>query len=580
MSTHKSIGIICCLAMAAAVLITVILLIGAEKGIVRGTDTCEYESKLFDTEKVHTIDIVMDDWDEFIKNAEQEEYEECTVVIDGEEFKSTGIRGKGNTSLTSVKQYGNNRYSFKLEFDHYSSGSSYYGLDKLNLNNLISDSTYMKDYLCYTMMRDMGVFSPLCSYVYVTVNGKDWGLYLAVEGVEEGFLERNYGTDYGNLYKPDSQSGGNKSEADSDGKKADGEDVKNGLKSNKVENQGSPDNRNSDGDRVKGGAEAGEKPEEAPPEGDRPKSFGDFNENEPSDRDSPPDMAGSSPSETPDENNHVQKPGMQGNGTGHGMAEDDVKLQYIDDSWKSYPNIFDNAKTNITDADRKRLIASLKTLSKGEKAETVVDIEKVTAYFAVHNFVCNGDSYTGTIVHNYYLYEEDGIMSMIPWDYNLAFGGFGAGGRTGTEAQATAEVNSPIDSPVSGGDLTSRPMVSWIFERSDYTELYHQQYSRFISEYFQSGYFEEMMEHVTTLIAPYVKKDPTAFCTYEEYQQGVKVLQSFCLMRAESVSGQLSGSIPSTESEQTADKSKLIDASSLNLKDMGEFSRDKRAQEQ
>ena len=66
----------------------------------------------------------------------------------------------------------------------------------------------MKDYLTYQMMASFGVDSPLCSYVYLTVNGEDWGLYLAVEGVEEAFLERNYGSDYGELYKPDSMSMG------------------------------------------------------------------------------------------------------------------------------------------------------------------------------------------------------------------------------------------------------------------------------------------------------------------------------------------------------------------------------------
>lgn len=40
------------------------------------------------------------------------------------------------------------------------------------------------------------------------MNGEDWGLYLAVEGVEESFLLRNYGTDYGELYKPDSMEMG------------------------------------------------------------------------------------------------------------------------------------------------------------------------------------------------------------------------------------------------------------------------------------------------------------------------------------------------------------------------------------
>ena len=123
-------------------------------------------------------------------------------------YENVAIRGKGNTSLTQVEQYGNSRYSFKVEFDHYDNALSYYGLDKLSLNNLIQDNTMLKDYLCYQLMGSFGVDAPLCSFVYITVNGEDWGLYLAVEGVEESFLQRNYGSGYGELYKPDSQSMG------------------------------------------------------------------------------------------------------------------------------------------------------------------------------------------------------------------------------------------------------------------------------------------------------------------------------------------------------------------------------------
>ena len=66
----------------------------------------------------------------------------------------------------------------------------------------------MKDYLCYQLMGMFGVSSPLCSFVNISVNGETWGLYLAVEGVEEAFLERNYSGDYGELYKPDSSEMG------------------------------------------------------------------------------------------------------------------------------------------------------------------------------------------------------------------------------------------------------------------------------------------------------------------------------------------------------------------------------------
>ena len=36
----------------------------------------------------------------------------------------------------------------------------------------------------------------------------------------------------------------------------------------------------------------------------------------------------------------------------------------------------------------------------------------------------NTRSACGNIAHNYYLYEENGMLNLIPWDYNLAFGGF------------------------------------------------------------------------------------------------------------------------------------------------------------
>ena len=139
----------------------------------------------------------------FIDTVENEEYSVCSLVIDGEAFKNVAIRGKGNTSMYSVSQMNSDRYSFKVEFDHYDSTKTYYGLDKLCLNNIIQDNTYMKDYLAYTLMGDFGVSAPLCSYAYITVNDEEWGLYLAVEGVEEAFLQRNYGSDFGNLYKPE-----------------------------------------------------------------------------------------------------------------------------------------------------------------------------------------------------------------------------------------------------------------------------------------------------------------------------------------------------------------------------------------
>lgn len=264
------------------------------------------------------------------------------------------------------------------------------------------------------------------------------------------------------------------------------------------------------------------------------------------------------------EGNSPGRGGAMGN-MGGGMGQSDVLLQYIDDNFDSYPNIFGNTKTDTTDADQARLIKSLKKLSEGESIENVVDVESVIKYLVAHDFVQNGDSYTGSMVHNYYLYEKNGVLSMIPWDYNLAFGGFAMGGTSG----ATSVVNSPIDTPVSGGTLESRPMVAWIFESEEYTALYHQYYAEFIADYFDSGYFEQMMDETVALISPYIEKAPTAFCTYDEFLVGVETLRQFCMLRTESVSGQLSGTIPSTQESQSADSTALVDASHITISDMG-----------
>lgn len=487
--------------------ITILFMNGGDLGLQAMAHTMGYETRLFDSTKVHTVDIVMDDWDGFIANATSEEYADAAVVIDGEVYKNVGIRAKGNTSLSTVASLGSERYSFKIEFDHYDSSITYHGLDKLSLNNLIQDSTMMKDYLTYTMMNRFGVDSPLCSYVYITVNGEDWGLYLAVEGVEDSFLERNYGSDHGELYKPDSMSFG--------GGRGNGRDFDMGDFEKREETGALEVPEGFDASDMPGGFDASDMPE-------------DFD---------PSDM-------------------FAGGGDGRfsvggsGMGSSDVKLQYIDDEPDSYPNIWNNAKTEITKADQERLIRSLKKLSDGEQIESVVDMEQVMRYFVVHNYVCNDDSYTGMMVHNYYLYEEDGQMAMIPWDYNLAFGTFHA-------ADADSAVNTPIDNPVSGG-ASDRPMLNWIFESEEYTARYHQLFTEFLN----TVDIPKIIDEAYDLIESYVEKDPTAFYTDEAFEKGVETLRKFCDLRSESISMQL-------DSEETTENMGCADASSISLADMG-----------
>ncbi|MCR5675913.1 MAG: CotH kinase family protein [Lachnospiraceae bacterium] len=591
MSINKHFNRICAVALILAILVTVLFMNGQALGIRQTSHVIGYEDLLFDTSRVHTIDLVVDDWDGFLTNCENEEYDVCTAVVDNESFSNVAIRAKGNTSLSSVKNMDSSRYSFKLEFDHFDDAITYHGLDKLCLNNIIQDNTYMKDYLTCRMMNIFGVAAPLCSYVWITVNGDPWGLYLAVEAVEDSFLKRNYGSDIGELYKPDSMSMGggrgngrefslsdflekmtsNDSEEEEQeensqetGKSADAGDADTGS-SEKMQKPGkrgvdSADGKDSAGNSMKPGRDdAGEadgtetgksfgKPGQQEGRGDRPNRSGS--------KDGKGDLGG--------------KGGPGGFGGPGGMGSNDVKLIYTDDDEDSYSNIFGSAKTVVNHADRERLIASIKQMNEQTDLEEVVDVEEVIRYFVVHNFVVNGDSYTGNMVHNYYLHEGDGIMQMIPWDYNLAFGTFQGGDATGS-------VNTPIDTPVSssmrgmGGSATNvddqsdRPMWAWIAENETYLARYHELFAGFL----ETVDSEAIIDETYALIAPYVAEDPTAFCTAEEFEEAVPVLKEWCSLRTQSVRGQLEGAIPATTSGQTADESSLIDASHIVTSDMG-----------
>ena len=638
MLRHKNIDRVCCVILALTVLVSALFVGAAATGRIAENTTIGYETRLFDQSRVHTIDIVMDDWDAFLKTCTSEVYSSCHLVIDGESYKNVGIRGKGNTSLSSVASYGNNRYSFKVEFDQYQNGMTYHGLDKLSLNNLIQDNTYMKDYFAYTLMNKMGVAAPLCSFVQINVNGEPWGLYLAVEGVEDAFLQRNYGKDYGELYKPDSLSfgGGRGNGEDFDMGNFDfsfgGDDENAGSGAQEMPQMPSVDDSfggsagGSSGDSAGGssgssastpeptatatpeptatpaptataapandasnGASAGDSAGDAASTGD---SAGDAASSGlpagevpamPTDGTMPtddgassgapagevpamptdgtmPDMSSmpegfdfsqmgtmSANGERPEMPEGFEMPDMGGFG-GFGSSTD-VKLQYSDDNPSSYSNIFNNAKTDITAADQKRLIASLKALNEGDVS--VVDTDAVIRYMAVHNFLCNDDSYTGMMVHNYYLYEENGVLSMIPWDYNLAYGGFTA------TSNGTSTVNTTIDRLVSMGSDSDRPMAGWITSSEEYMAQYHEIYQEFMTTVFDSGWFVEEIDRVTAMIDPYVKVDPTSFCTYEEFLTAAETIKGFCLKRAESVSRQLKGD------------NTRVDASELDLSVMG-----------
>ncbi|MEN1986890.1 CotH kinase family protein [Paenibacillus hubeiensis] len=485
--------------------------------------TASYAEEI-DKTKIMSISIDADEdaWQQMLDNATNEEYISADITINGTTIKNVGIRPKGNSSLRQVASDDTtDRYSFKIKFDEFVEDQTWEGLDKLVVNNMISDSSYMKEYLSYDIMSYIGVDAPLFSFANISVNGNTWGLYLAVEDIDGSYKARAK-NDEGEIYKPDN----------------DDNDMGGGGMGQPGGNPPTPNETTSDGDQQTDQARAA---------GMEPPDGAEF-----------PDMYGK---QSGYGENGWPQGGMGGNrGRGGGMngGGNGVSLEYTDDEISSYSAIFDNAKTKTTVEDEQRVIEALKNLSTGTDLEKYVDVDAVLKYFAAHTVVVNMDSYTSSMGHNYYLYENDGKISMLPWDYNMAFGGFQSG-------SASDVVNQPIDTPVSGVSMEERPILSKLLEVPEYKEKYHEYLQQIMDGYFADGKFEEKVQSLNDLIAESVKADSTAFVTYDKYEEAVAELSKLGTLRAQSIQGQLDGDIPATTQEQQANSNSLINASSIDL---------------
>lgn len=243
-------------------------------------------------------------------------------------------------------------------------------------------------------------------------------------------------------------------------------------------------------------------------------------------------------------------------------------LNYTDDDLDSYSTIWDGEITDTDKKDHKRVVEALKNISEGTDLETYMDVDNILKYMAVHTFVVNDDSLSGTMAHNYYLYEYNGKLNILPWDYNLSFGGMSMGGKMGGQSLgATSVINDAIDTPFSITDFFDA-----LLENEEYLEQYHGYLNKLVEKYVNGGEFEKTYERIRSQIDDLVGNDPTAFYSYEEYEEAANMLIEVVQLRAKSVSGQLAGTIPSTDEGQQQDSSNLIDGSDIDLSVMGSFS--------
>lgn len=268
-------------------------------------------------------------------------------------------------------------------------------------------------------------------------------------------------------------------------------------------------------------------------------------------------------------------------------------LAWLGDDLSKYTGLAQKSKSSNGDI----LIDMLKELNNGTDYESVLNVDNVLKYIALNVATKNMDSYLGSNKQNYYLYEDDGIFNVLPWDYNMAFGGMGGmggmGGGRGMGAQnprmeagntngaaGQAQVNAGADNggakqapqagapdmggqnaqPAAGasvlideptqGAVAERPLIAKLLAVDEYKERYHAILKEISEGFLSETEFNAKVDALAAKISAYVENDPTSFYTYEEYLKGVEQLKTANNTMITSVVQQLNGTIASINNGQ------------------------------
>jgi len=125
------------------------------------------------------------------------EYVPASFSVGTTRLDQVGIRLKGISTFQPIQ----GRPSLAVKFDQFLPGQRMGRLSKLLLNNGGRDLYPFREGLACFLFRDAGLPAARTRHVRLSLNGRNLGVYLAVESMNKDFLRRNFGDDSGNLYE-------------------------------------------------------------------------------------------------------------------------------------------------------------------------------------------------------------------------------------------------------------------------------------------------------------------------------------------------------------------------------------------
>lgn len=128
------------------------------------------------------------------------------VTIGNKSIGYTGLKTKGNYTLTETNKSDSDRFSFTINFGKYikkkkgySATQNFYGCNKISFNNFFFDRTMMKEYCALKLMTEMGVPTPQYGLAKLYINNEYYGVYFMLEAMDSSILEQYLKQDSGQI---------------------------------------------------------------------------------------------------------------------------------------------------------------------------------------------------------------------------------------------------------------------------------------------------------------------------------------------------------------------------------------------
>ncbi len=156
---------------------------------------------LFDNTRINRVDLTLDETAEEILRRERVFTQPRNEVrglatIDGEDLGEIGVRLRGG--LGSFRKY-DKKPKWELDFNEFS-GERFVGLESLSLNNGAQECSGGSSHLAFFATGLAGTPTSRTGHIQLFVNGRDYGVYIALETQDDRWLKRNFDNNDGNFY--------------------------------------------------------------------------------------------------------------------------------------------------------------------------------------------------------------------------------------------------------------------------------------------------------------------------------------------------------------------------------------------